>query len=234
MAEDSSVSSISSLEYESSSSDPDETRFEIRIPSLTMVYGKSMSGKTTFILDLIIGEHFNPTPKQFYLLMPKPASEVVADHKIKSFVLTVVEGYNPYNDPKGMIFVSQDINGSGIAEVCEKIQSQPADIPKLLLIDDLLSDKMMKGLNKVANEVMHHSNVAVIITSQVYYLKDAKTLRDNSNYIVLFPGLSDLGRFFAGYSADVSNTITSLLSQQRDDEFDVVGLEYPKPVLIDK
>jgi hypothetical protein len=49
MAEDSSVSSISSLEYESSSSDPDETRFEIRIPSLTMVYGKSMSGNNLYI-----------------------------------------------------------------------------------------------------------------------------------------------------------------------------------------
>jgi hypothetical protein len=234
MADDSSVSSVSSFEYESSSSDEEELRFSIQIPSLTMIYGKSMSGKSTFVQDLIIGEYFDPPPTQFYLLIPKPATDMVAEEKIKNFVDTVQAAYSPYDNENGLIFVAQDVNGSGITEVIEKIQSQPSDAVKLLFIDDLLSEKMLRALNKIANEVMHHSNVGVLITSQGFFIKDAKILRENSNYIVIFPGLPDLPRFFSGYSQDIKTAIVALLGQQRDDEYDVPGLEYPKPIIIDK
>jgi hypothetical protein len=228
------VSSVSSLDYDSSSSDDEEERFSLRTPSLTMIYGKSMCGKTTFVMDLLAGEYFNPLPVQFYMLIPKPATEVVSDNKIKEFVTIVNDVYSPYNKPNGKIVVVQDENGSGIAEICEKIQGENKDIPKLLFIDDLLSDKMLKGLFKISNEVMHHSNACVLITSQMSYLKDAKPLRENCNYIVLFPGLPDLTRFFSGYHTDVVKTISSMLSQQRDEEFDTDGLECPKPIIIDK
>ena len=99
----------------------------------------------------------------------------------------------------------------------------------------MLTSKIAEGIFDVINEMMHRTNSAVIITSQMFYLRNAKPLRDNCKYLIVFPGQNDLTKFFSGYSKENFTQIINSLSEQKDDEWDVGnGTDGSKPVIIEK
>lgn len=227
----SSDSSVSSWDYQSSSSEDDEERFIITIPSLVAVYGKSRSGKSTLVIDdFIAGDMFSPQPELFYLMIPKTGVESTDKRKMKDFVATVNEIYQPFNKNEESITV---VNSTD--ELNLEISKADPKIPKLIFIDDMLTSKIFDGLYHIINEIMHRGNACVILTSQLLYMRDAKPIRDNCNYMVVFPGQA-LKRFFLDYTDGVATQLLSMLYNQRDEEFDVEGysVEIAHPILIKK
>lgn len=226
-------SSVSDFEdYVSSVSDSDEERFEVHIPSLMVIYGKSMCGKSTFVYDLIAGEHFKPKPELFYLLIPVTGIEDADKDKMKEFVSTVNDVYNPFSKHPEAITVVHTCEDLNL-----KLSKADKDIPKLVFIDDMLTEKLFNGIFTIVNEVMHRSNALVIITTQMLFLRNARALKENSTTLVVFSGQGEvsLKKFFSDYPEKVRAHILNNLGDQRDEEWDVEGIKSKcKPVIIEK
>lgn len=228
---DSSVSDVSDFDndYVSSDSDQDEERLVINIPSSMAIYGKSMSGKTTFFLDLLAGNNFEPQPELFFLLIPKTGVEKADREKMKEFVETVNTTYTPYDKHENAIVVVHDVE-----ELNTELSKAKADIPKLVFIDDMLTENLMKGIMSIINEMMHRTNSCVALTTQMLFIRNAKAIKDNSNYLVIFPGQPSLKKFLQDYPTRIVKYVSNSLSEQRDEEWDVEEIQTPKPVIIVK
>lgn len=230
--QDTDVSSVSDFsDYESSSSDEDENKFQIPIPSVTVIYGRSMTGKSTFVADLIVGNQFTTAPKAFFLAVPKSGIDAVDEQAKANYVKTVLTGYDPFDENPNAICITNDL-----ATLAQAMSAQ-SKLPKVVILDDMLSTgAMCREVNTLVNKYMHHCNAAIFVISQNLFPKDGTHLRNIADFVVIYPGHQPNQQklFLKDFQPQIRDAAYDFLTKQKDVEFDIDNVNYTKPVIIDR
>lgn len=221
-----------SSEFASSSSADGEEKLTFTVPSVIVSYGKSTSGKSTVIAEMIIGRHFNPAPKYLYLLIGGRSQTDIGE-KVKPFVTAFLDTYAVDVEEPIKAFSSF----AALDEQCSKASAEEKAIPKLLIIDDMLTgDRKSKDIQPIVTEMSHHHNMCVVITTQTLFVTDGRSLRNAASYQMIFRGytVTQLGVFLRDFPESVQKEVKMFFASQDKDkiasDFDV---RYNEPAIID-
>lgn len=166
--------------------------FSLHISNNMLISGPTSSGKTTFIKDIFLNKAIDLTDIQRVLIFTKTqSSDIWAD--IKKLLKIPVTFFN------------------SISDIEKKIM--PFSI---VVVDDFMTDASSnKTLRATFNDLFtvwaHHKNLINIITLQNLFYDGFRTIRLNSQFIVLLPNPVDRNlatRFFSQISSSKVNTET--------------------------
>lgn len=201
-----------------------------------LIYGRSMKGKSTFIRNIILNKHLKVDPK-FFIFVFQTDNEENMQEKLKPFVDAVVETYHPFDEyDDAIIAISLDALDSTLLELRKKY---PANPPKLLIIEDVMTEKMPKEIMSVLNDKCHHDNLCAMITNQQIYQRNGRWIRDCVQTIALFGGASirSFKTFIKEYPPAAQATIRSHFSEakanQEREKYDD-NVVYIDPIIIDR
>lgn len=143
-----------------------EEDLKIKAPAGVIVAGPSMSGKTTWIKNLIkyAREMISPPPAHILFCYG------IYDPQLHEFEEMGCELYN------------------GVPDM-EFLDSKPK--PLLMIMDDQYTDVTSKYLQDLFTKVIHHKNITVFFVTQNLFDKVTKVARWNSQHIVLMDAPSD-------------------------------------------
>lgn len=206
---DSSEYSFSSVE-----SDMSQHKFIAHLPATIVAYGKSKSGKSTFVVDLILGRHLDPMPEQYFLLLNAQTAQEIKN-KMNPILSAIRATYPPE------VYAKKDfvINCAGFGELAEKLASVDSDLAnkmkiKFIIIEDMITSSATKEIQDLMAKVSHHQNAGLYISTQVIFPKAGSHMRDNADIIVIFPGFNDLSRFMNNFAPSVSEAVIERLSPE--------------------
>ena len=152
--------------------------FDARLkhPFCLLVCGSSMTGKTTFVLNLIdkSEELINPKPNKIIWFY---GAETKATSKLRDYDITTVRG---------------------IPDSFEKYLSSEKS-NHLLVIDDLMTESVNnKKVTELITRQCHHRNASVILLLQDFFYEGTqrKTFLRNAHYLVLFPSPLDMSYIY--------------------------------------
>ena len=141
-------------------SDVEDEQFKFKLPFTAIIGGPQSSGKTTFLLKLII---FIKS-----MVTPEPAQIVYCYGEYnKSIPEFVKHGVIPHHGIPSESFLNQSKK------------------PLLLILDDLMLEMDKRYLDHLFTVKSHHRNIGVIFVVQNLFEKNIKTARDNSQYLIL-------------------------------------------------
>lgn len=226
------ASSTDSSDMDEPDSDLEDPKFMIHDLGTIAVYGKSKCGKTSFILDLISGGHFDPVPDKIYVVLGS-TGELQLSKADPYISLMKSLGRNP---------VDSLLIGTSIPEVRAEMMKdkESGKVEKqLIIMDDLCTVSVPEEVSHFINETVHHCSIYLAITVQEIFVKDGAALRRGADYQVVFPGptAGQLSKFLQLDDKSVAGHIKGLLSarsQNYQDGYadDIVAIG--TPIIIDK
>lgn len=142
----------------------DEEKFVFKTPALLYCSGPSMSGKTTWLMELLAN-----VDKMF----DKPIDKIIYCYGVDTGRLPRDDSITLHEGPPDLQMLEGDGN-------------------KLLILDDLMTYYAdNKGeLNNLFTKFAHHRNCSIINIVQSLFAQD-RCARSNSNYILLTKSVSD-------------------------------------------
>lgn len=229
----SSGSSFSSTDFDSSDSDLDELKPSIKVPSVTLIFGKSRSGKSTFVLDCIYSRIFDIKPEMLYLVIGS-SNHTALVSKSKPFITAFLDTYSPEMDDCIKLCGSLDELSTILSE---ETDSKRLNAPKLVIVDDMMTtDKKPEAIQKIVSELSHHCNAAAMLSTQQFFISGGRSMKDNADYQVVFRGSSfmTLKRFLSDLPASITQNILQFFaSQDKDKISSLYGTKFGQPIIID-
>lgn len=169
--------------------------FVLTIPSNVLNIGPSKSGKSTFVIDLIYNDKIVPRPEMVFLLIGGISDDKIHAAKLDPYVRAI---YKSYGLEDNCI-----VNPVSLEDLHEKMSKFDPKIPKLVILDDVMTkDKMDDQICEMATSTMHHNNCLVIYNYQNLFHKTSVILRENAETLIMWavPNNRRLKNFFAQYS----------------------------------
>ena len=138
------------------------------------------------------------------------------------------------------MFIISDID-EGI-EVLNKLD--PEEV-KLFFVDDSMANKAGADSVSLGSVGVHHQNLILIYNVQNIFVVNARTIRENSSYIFIWPNYTQnlLEQFLRQYPQEAKSRIYHILSPEGQKEADGMDREFltlsklpsvRTPVIIDK
>lgn len=167
--------------------------FTVTIPSNVLNVGPSKSGKSTFIIDLLYNDRIIPRPEMIFLVVGGVSDDKIHASKMDPYLRALYESYH----------VDSIVNPVSIDDLHEKLGKVDPKIPKLVILDDVMTkDKNDDQICEVATSTMHHNNCIVFYNYQNLFHKTSVILRENAEVLIVWPIPSNrrLNNFFGQYN----------------------------------
>lgn len=177
-----------------------------KIPCVVYNAGRTKCGKSTFVNSMLTSHRIVPEPKKFILSIGALTEEEQRRKIVEQ--LAVIKLAYPQTS-RADVFMVQSME-----DVQMYLARLPPSVPKFILIDDMLTYKAGVSDINMALLGAHHHNACVIYQTQNLFTRDTLTIRENSDYIVLWPGFQVLNysRFFAAYAKPIKDRLWTILS----------------------
>jgi hypothetical protein len=219
--------------------DADNNFIHFKGPALIYNAGPTMMGKTSFLKDVLLSHRLIPMPTKFILVVGAITEKERAE-KTFSF-MEVIKLAIPSMKKENVFSANTIEEGARIMEE----EMEPSEI-KMFFVDDAMATKA--GVDSIALAAVgtHHQNLYLIFNVQHLFVKDSRSIRENTQYLIIWPGFSleQLIRFLGTYPEEAKDRIVSLLSSKGqkdvDDDFDADEMEgkgfeqVRTPAIIDK
>ena len=151
-------------------------------PFTCIIAGPTGCGKTYFVKQLLQSNLIDPQPQQ---------------------ILYCYGQYQPMFDAIEQQWSKSDVAirfHQGIPDDIEQMLSKSTNVPKLLLLDDLMQDASSNPrITKLFVQGSHHLNLSVIFIVQNFFQKgsEMRTISLNCHYLVLFKNPRDRSQISA-------------------------------------
>lgn len=180
------------------------------IPSVITNYGRSRSGKSTLIEDIVNTGRFVPNPREVYYLVGGSSEQEVWDK-----ALPLVEAIGG-----SLNLTSKDVHiFRNLPAFTGAIEHVDNDTPRIVVVDDLMADHkgVLPGMSDLACVTSHHKTLTVIFNTQELFISGSKVIRENSDYKIIWPcfGVNNLKRFLRDYPPQVLDKVISIHSMPR-------------------
>ena len=217
-------------------SDTDYQVLKLRHPSSVIVYGQTMCGKTSFIIELMYAKAFDVDFKYIYLVIGGLDSMYDMSKKAKEFIKAVRDCFPNVSADKITIFASLEMLVLHLKN--QDMSEEELSAPKLGILDDILTTSVRPAaIDDVFNAGVHHKSLSVIVTVQKFFQRDGKSMKDSSVYLVIFPQvpLTTRNRLMGDLPIDARRIVNAFFAGQSADSLSVLtNTRYCQPVIIDR
>ena len=184
-----------------------------------LIIGKSGCGKTTLLLNLLLRPNWldyttlkvfgKSLHQQDYKIIQKGFENGLSKFQISN----LFKNQNKIND-KPLEVIDNFISHGGVANggIKANFYNDSSAVPdptelndcekNLIVLDDILLEKQSKAENFYCRG--RHSNCDVIYISQSYFRLPRQTIRENTNFIILFPqDMKNVNHIYADHCTDI-------------------------------
>lgn len=179
--------------------------------------GRSRSGKSNFIEELVLKRRINPPPEKVCLFSPTDSQA----ERFEDLLDALAVSYDYLTEEDVLVPETVKEGRTWLANL-------PKEIPKLIIMDDMITFSCGKDVTEATAVDGHHFNALLICSAQYTFTRNLRQSRENSDTKVLFSGFSSTDTYktvLRGFPEQVVQRTLSILSTECQEVMDFAPCE---------